>query len=139
MPVILFLMIRRTPRSTRTDTLFPYTTLFRSRSAPAISPSVAAQGLMWIMLMHRIASALAMGHRGEDASSASGARTFASPASATQAALDSRDPPSGSLGCPSNDGHAAARCPAGFPAPLPLAGNSPVTVSQHRRQHSQVA
>src|SRR3546814_13975877 len=26
-----FLMIRRPPRSTRTDTLFPYTTLFRSR------------------------------------------------------------------------------------------------------------
>src|SRR3546814_4407673 len=25
-------MIRRPPRSTRTDTLFPYTTLFRSRS-----------------------------------------------------------------------------------------------------------
>src|SRR3546814_11281284 len=28
-----FLMIRRPPRSTRTDTLFPYTTLFRSRVA----------------------------------------------------------------------------------------------------------
>src|SRR3546814_21023326 len=28
-----FLMIRRPPRSTRTDTLFPYTTLFRSRRA----------------------------------------------------------------------------------------------------------
>src|SRR3546814_15778809 len=27
-----FLMIRRPPRSTRTDTLFPYTTLFRSTS-----------------------------------------------------------------------------------------------------------
>src|SRR3546814_19902317 len=27
-------MIRRPPRSTRTDTLFPYTTLFRSRSKP---------------------------------------------------------------------------------------------------------
>src|SRR3546814_6364232 len=27
-----FLMIRRPPRSTRTDTLFPYTTLFRSSS-----------------------------------------------------------------------------------------------------------
>src|SRR3546814_15717260 len=27
---LLFLMIRRPPRSTRTDTLFPYTTLFRS-------------------------------------------------------------------------------------------------------------
>src|SRR3546814_20788526 len=30
-----FLMIRRPPRSTRTDTLFPYTTLFRSGVADA--------------------------------------------------------------------------------------------------------
>src|SRR3546814_5848780 len=30
MCVFSFLMIRRPPRSTRTDTLFPYTTLFRS-------------------------------------------------------------------------------------------------------------
>src|SRR3546814_11601019 len=30
-------MIRRPPRSTRTDTLFPYTTLFRSRHAPAVA------------------------------------------------------------------------------------------------------
>src|SRR3546814_7151054 len=29
---VFFLMIRRPPRSTRTDTLFPYTTLFRSRA-----------------------------------------------------------------------------------------------------------
>src|SRR3546814_15315673 len=29
-----FLMIRRPPRSTRTDTLFPYTTLFRSGRRP---------------------------------------------------------------------------------------------------------
>src|SRR3546814_4480909 len=28
---VVFLMIRRPPRSTRTDTLFPYTTLFRSQ------------------------------------------------------------------------------------------------------------
>src|SRR3546814_20378024 len=28
--ILFFLMIRRPPRSTRTDTLFPYTTLFRS-------------------------------------------------------------------------------------------------------------
>src|SRR3546814_10875802 len=35
--IVFFLMIRRPPRSTRTDTLFPYTTLFRSdlpRPAP---------------------------------------------------------------------------------------------------------
>src|SRR3546814_15754332 len=30
MYLFCFLMIRRPPRSTRTDTLFPYTTLFRS-------------------------------------------------------------------------------------------------------------
>src|SRR3546814_18132714 len=29
-------MIRRPPRSTRTDTLFPYTTLFRSLSVPRL-------------------------------------------------------------------------------------------------------
>src|SRR3546814_16180282 len=34
-----FLMIRRPPRSTRTDTLFPYTTLFRS--ARLFEPSLA--------------------------------------------------------------------------------------------------
>src|SRR3546814_2981904 len=31
-----FLMIRRPPRSTRTDTLFPYTTLFRSGRQPDV-------------------------------------------------------------------------------------------------------
>src|SRR3546814_1534911 len=31
---MFFLMIRRPPRSTRTDTLFPYTTLFRSQGHP---------------------------------------------------------------------------------------------------------
>src|SRR3546814_6678800 len=50
-----FLMTRRPPRSTRTDTLFPYTTLFRSpvsspptnarsASCPAISTWPAASG-----------------------------------------------------------------------------------------------
>src|SRR3546814_14632093 len=42
--LLFFLMIRRPPRSTRTDTLFPYTTLFRSDfgkhgdAAPADEP-----------------------------------------------------------------------------------------------------
>src|SRR3546814_14476058 len=46
-----FLMIRRPPRSTRTDTLFPYTTLFRSlrfsgrrMEGPASPPEKAAGG-----------------------------------------------------------------------------------------------
>src|SRR3546814_13831110 len=33
-----FFMIRRPPRSTRTDTLFPYTTLLRSRHQPELGP-----------------------------------------------------------------------------------------------------
>src|SRR3546814_14099552 len=32
-----FLMLRRPPRSTRTDTLFPYTTLFRSSGSATLS------------------------------------------------------------------------------------------------------
>src|SRR3546814_16135320 len=38
-----FLLIRRTPRATRTDTLFPYTTLFRSH-AP-LSPRRGSNGV----------------------------------------------------------------------------------------------
>src|SRR3546814_6902693 len=34
-------MIRRPPGSTRTDTLFPYTTLFRSHDSPGASLSIA--------------------------------------------------------------------------------------------------
>src|SRR3546814_20062882 len=38
-------MIRRPPRSTRTDTLFPYTTLFRSLSAKWQRPPSARNGM----------------------------------------------------------------------------------------------
>src|SRR3546814_20513404 len=41
--VFFFLMIRRPPRSTRTDTLFPYTTLFRS-------PDIHAVGMLAMVL-----------------------------------------------------------------------------------------
>src|SRR3546814_14388005 len=36
--LIFFFIIRRPPRSTRTDTLFPYTTLFRSDQVRAPRP-----------------------------------------------------------------------------------------------------
>src|SRR3546814_17764262 len=39
---IFFLMIRLPPRSTRTDTLFPYPTLFRSRSEAEAAVAEAA-------------------------------------------------------------------------------------------------
>src|SRR3546814_6592698 len=37
-------MIRRPPRSTRTDTLFPYTTLFRSLLSAGVPAGVALKG-----------------------------------------------------------------------------------------------
>src|SRR3546814_14824484 len=40
--LFFFLMILRPPRSTRTDTLFPYTTLFRS---PALSLAIETLGI----------------------------------------------------------------------------------------------
>src|SRR3546814_2074498 len=40
-----FLMIRRPPRSTRTDTLFPYTTLFRS--GDLLTPTGASRARDW--------------------------------------------------------------------------------------------
>src|SRR3546814_3484321 len=39
--VFFFLMIRRPPRSTRTDPLFPYTTLFRSPSPSLTVPDLS--------------------------------------------------------------------------------------------------
>src|SRR3546814_4901302 len=41
--LFFFLMIRRPPRSTRTDTLFPYTTLFRS-----VAPLLRESSLMTV-------------------------------------------------------------------------------------------
>src|SRR3546814_2815606 len=41
--MFFFLMIRRPPRSTRTDTLFPYTTLFRSQRRRSLR-AAEAQG-----------------------------------------------------------------------------------------------
>src|SRR3546814_4782942 len=55
---IFFLMIRRPPRSTRTDTLFPYTTLFRSRGADDTAV-LAAKRL-------EIGRAVDIGHRSEE-------------------------------------------------------------------------
>src|SRR3546814_2439716 len=39
-------MIRRPPRSTRTDTLFPYTTLFRSRAGDAAAARSLRDGVL---------------------------------------------------------------------------------------------
>src|SRR3546814_16153875 len=58
-------MIRRPPRSTRTDTLFPYTTLFRSSTCPCplMAPltcrrALRARNPLWKLLMPDEAIAL---------------------------------------------------------------------------------
>src|SRR3546814_19477208 len=60
--VFFFVMIRRPPRSTRTDTLFPYTTLFRSSShavAPAMRHGVSGlEHLVDATLEHGLGHAL---------------------------------------------------------------------------------
>src|SRR3546814_5291064 len=53
--VFFFLMIRRPPRSTRTDTLFPYTTLFRSWWPRGSAPR-SAWGLPWNRAARRAAA-----------------------------------------------------------------------------------
>src|SRR3546814_11281520 len=70
--VLFFLMLRRPPRSTRTDTLFPYTTLFRSavrRADAAVDGRAAA-------LVADADPAAAL-HQGEDPRSVSPARDIA--------------------------------------------------------------
>src|SRR3546814_17339381 len=58
-------MIRRPPRSTRTDTLFPYTTLFRSHP-PRRQAAEPAQDRLWlsspVLIQPKTASALAPGN-----------------------------------------------------------------------------
>src|SRR3546814_5698784 len=45
--IFFFLMIRRPPRSTRTDTLFPYTTLFRSKAEAVCAPPSTIRKSVW--------------------------------------------------------------------------------------------
>src|SRR3546814_11774944 len=50
---LFFLMIRRPPRSTRTDTLFPYTTLFRSNPPAKTSQDRGNSGI-WFMQRYEL-------------------------------------------------------------------------------------
>src|SRR3546814_16929407 len=55
--LFFFLMIRRPPRSTRTDTLFPYPTLFRSAMGLASTQALAAEKLVYATYFSDIYSA----------------------------------------------------------------------------------
>src|SRR3546814_12005334 len=69
--LFFFLMLRRPPRSTRTDTLFPYTTLFRSRAPRAAHLQEPASGELAGGGVHRRQPAL---HRRQGHPSGAGRR-----------------------------------------------------------------
>src|SRR3546814_11509790 len=46
-------MLRRPPRSTRTDTLFPYTTLFRSLTLDRCEQRDTPKGPVWFAVVRR--------------------------------------------------------------------------------------
>src|SRR3546814_15200306 len=54
-----FLMIRRPPRSTRTDTLFPYTTLFRSHVHPGMTALTLILSFATSRAWERVSSSMA--------------------------------------------------------------------------------
>src|SRR3546814_19513898 len=61
-----FLMIRRPPRSTRTDTLFPYTTLFRSAATLLFGPRTRLVGaaLVAAIMVAALATLIRVGDYG---------------------------------------------------------------------------
>src|SRR3546814_1372358 len=63
-----FLMIRRPPRSTRTDTLFPYTTLFRSQAQgwSCATKRIVTNGLFRIPNLLLGATLLSVDRRSEE-------------------------------------------------------------------------
>src|SRR3546814_5489559 len=67
--IFFFLMIRRPPRSTRTDTLFPYTTLFRSVVQVQLTEKLIFSGCivfsMFLMGVHYRQEHRSEGHTSE--------------------------------------------------------------------------
>src|SRR3546814_17327740 len=79
-----FLMIRRPPRSTRTDTLFPYTTLFRSQRAGAVREPAACKAFPRACRCVRPASGNRAGDRSGHHSRTDGRRLFRAAARAQE-------------------------------------------------------
>src|SRR3546814_18891535 len=63
--LVFFLMILRPPRSTRTDTLFPYTTLFRSQAPRSTfaQHALVAQARVTTVAIYTSATPVAQQHK----------------------------------------------------------------------------
>src|SRR3546814_3212475 len=96
-------MIRRPPRSTRTDTLFPYTTLFRSPSHFAAKlPESAHEGGKPVLFRRRshASKGFQSSHEARSCSGESASRTY--PSEATRR-VDRQAPPSTGSGSRSEE------------------------------------
>src|SRR3546814_2793798 len=113
-------MILRPPRSTRTDTLFPYTTLFRSLHRARLSPSRRRAGDRMAGATHRAGDPADLAARG-------GARAMDEPGShpATR----------GRRGRPSAD-RTLQRTAAATPAPT--VDRSPATLAAQDRKSTRL-
>src|SRR3546814_4792597 len=61
--MFFFLMVRRPPRSTRTDTLFPYTTLFRSVASDRLQAAADEGDIGAGVEAHQLAEGVDHEHR----------------------------------------------------------------------------
>src|SRR3546814_14838020 len=61
----IFLMIRRPPRSTRTDTLLPYTTLFRAMVEAILALNAGSSSLKFAIFELDRADALSLATKGQ--------------------------------------------------------------------------
>src|SRR3546814_6294692 len=78
--VVVFLMIRPPPRSTRTDTRFPYTTLFRSLEADnTVGMQIAGQSSLSLAVLKALGAQTAPAATPTAATPAAGARTATAP------------------------------------------------------------
>src|SRR3546814_18433766 len=91
--VVVFLMIRPPPRSTRTDTRFPYTTLFRSLEADnTVVMQIAGQSSLSLAVLKALGAQTAPAATPTAATPAAGARTATAPtATAPTAANQTAD------------------------------------------------
>src|SRR3546814_10774313 len=128
-----FVMIRRQPRSTRTDTLFPYTTLFRSRSAARSPPADRAAAQAACSAAAGIQAAAAPASFAPRWSS-QGRKRLVTAVTAGGAPLRSDGPPAGIAAGGRQAIASSRRGGPGLPAVLPAAGDE----TQHTSGHGKI-
>src|SRR3546814_19817375 len=117
-------MIRRPPRSTRTDTLFPYTTLFRSNyqdfgGSSDTGPSMGPTGLMFGAVEKTRTSTGFLPQRPQRCASTSSATTAGRPAKTPEIPSGACQPPGGGIPNVREQSNSNHLDPVPYPSPAP--------------------